>query len=98
VKVEGFPGIDDSIRAGREKRPLGRPMRRWADNIKMDLRERRWDGMDWIDLAQDRDKWRALANTVMNLRVPKNCRKFLSSCRVGGSSRRAQLRECVYGW
>jgi hypothetical protein len=41
-----------------------------VDNIKMDLREIRWDGMDWIDLAQDRDKWRHLVNIVMNLRVP----------------------------
>jgi hypothetical protein len=53
-----------------EKRPLGRPRRRWVDNIKMDLRKIGWDGMDWIDLAQDRDRWRALVNTVMNLRVP----------------------------
>jgi hypothetical protein len=52
------------------KRPLGRPRRRWVDNIKMDLRETGCDGMDWIDLAQDRDQWRALVNTVMNLRVP----------------------------
>jgi hypothetical protein len=52
------------------KRPLGRPRRRWVDNIKMDLRETGWDGMDWIDLAQDRDQWRALVNTVINLRVP----------------------------
>jgi hypothetical protein len=52
------------------KRPLGRPRRRWVDNIKMDLREIRWDGIDWIDLAQDRDQWRALVNAVMNLRVP----------------------------
>jgi hypothetical protein len=52
------------------KRPLGRPRRKWVDNIKMDLREIGWDGMDWIDLAQDRDQWRALVNTVMNLRVP----------------------------
>jgi hypothetical protein len=49
------------------KRPLGR---RWVNNIKMDLREIGWDGMDWIDLAQNRDQWRALVNTVMNLRVP----------------------------
>jgi hypothetical protein len=53
-----------------EKRPLGRPRRRWVDNIKMDLREIAWDGMDWIDVAQDRDQRRALVNTVMNLRVP----------------------------
>jgi hypothetical protein len=51
------------------KRPLGRPTCRWVDNIKMDLRETGWDGMDWIDLAQDRDQWRALVNTVMNLRI-----------------------------
>jgi hypothetical protein len=52
------------------KRPLGRPRRRWVDNIKMDFREIGWDGRDWIELAQDRDQWRALENTVMNLRVP----------------------------
>jgi hypothetical protein len=52
------------------KRPLGRPRRRWVDNINIDLREIGWDGMDWIDLAQDRDQWRALVNMVMNLRVP----------------------------
>jgi hypothetical protein len=48
------------------KRPLRRPRHRWVDNIKMDLIEIGWDGMDWIDLAQDRDQWRALVNTVMN--------------------------------
>jgi hypothetical protein len=52
------------------KRPLGRPRRRWVDNIKIDLREIVWDGVDWIDLAQDRDQWRALVNTVMNLQLP----------------------------
>ena len=52
------------------KRPLGRPRRRWEDNIKMDLEEVGCGGMDWIDLAQDRDRWRALVNVVMNLRVP----------------------------
>jgi hypothetical protein len=52
------------------KRPLGRLIRRWVDNIKMDLREIGWDAMDCIFLAQDRDQWRALVNTVMNLRVP----------------------------
>jgi hypothetical protein len=51
-------------------RPLGRPRHRWEDNIKMDLRDVGWDGMDWINLVQDRDKWRALVNAVMNLRVP----------------------------
>jgi hypothetical protein len=51
------------------ERPLGRPRRRWVDNIQIDLREIGWDGMDWIKLAQDRDQWRALVNTVMNLLV-----------------------------
>jgi hypothetical protein len=52
------------------KRPLGRPRCKWVDNIKMDLREIGWDGMDWIDLAQNRDQWRALVNAVMNFRFP----------------------------
>jgi hypothetical protein len=52
------------------RRPLERPRRRWEDNIKMFLREVGWEGADWIDLAQDRDRWRALVYTVMNLRVP----------------------------
>jgi hypothetical protein len=52
------------------KRPLGIPRRRWVDNIKMDLREIGWDGMEWIDLAQDRDQWTAPVNTVLKLRVP----------------------------
>jgi hypothetical protein len=49
------------------KRPLGRPRRRWVDNNKMDLRVIRWDGMDWIDLAQDRNQWRALVKTVTDI-------------------------------
>jgi hypothetical protein len=52
------------------KRPLGRPRHRWVDNIKMDLRETGWGGMDLIGLAQDRDQWRALVSTEINLRVP----------------------------
>jgi hypothetical protein len=52
------------------KRPLGRPRRRWEDNIKIDLRETGFGDVDWIHLAQDRDRWRALVNTIMNLRVP----------------------------
>jgi hypothetical protein len=52
------------------KRPLGRSRCRWVDNIKMDLIETGWNGMDWIDMAQDRGQWRALVNTVLNLWVP----------------------------
>jgi len=52
------------------KRPLGRSRRRWEDNIKTDLQEVGGGGIDWIELAQDRDRWRALVNAVMNLRVP----------------------------
>jgi len=53
-----------------EKRPLGRPRRRWEDNIKMDFQEEGVDRGDWMELAQDRDRWRALVSTVMNLWVP----------------------------
>ena len=52
------------------KRPLGRPRRRWEDNIKMELQNVEWGGMDWIELVQEMDRWRALVNAVMNLRVP----------------------------
>jgi hypothetical protein len=52
------------------KRPLGRPKRRWVDNIRMDLGEVGWGDVDWISLAQERDKWRALVNSVLNLWVP----------------------------
>jgi hypothetical protein len=52
------------------EKPLRRPRRRWVDNIIMDLKEIGWDGMDWIDMAQDVYEWRDFANTVMNLRVP----------------------------
>jgi hypothetical protein len=57
------------------KGPLRKPRRRWVDNNEMDLRELGWDGMgwcalDWVDMAQDRDQWRVLVNTVLNLRVP----------------------------
>jgi hypothetical protein len=52
------------------RRSLGRPRLRWEDNIKIDLQNVGWGGMDWIVMAQDRDRWRALVNAVMNLRVP----------------------------
>jgi hypothetical protein len=59
----------------------------------MDLREIGWHGMDWIDLAQDRNQWRALVNAVMNLRVPYYAGKFLSCCTIHGFYRRVQLHE-----
>jgi hypothetical protein len=64
-----------------------------VDNIKIDLREIGWDGMDWIDQAQDRDRWRALVNTVMNSGSIKCWDYFLSGCAIGSFSRRAQLHE-----
>jgi hypothetical protein len=60
------------------KRPLGRPWCRWEGNIKLDLQELKWRGMDWICLAQDRERWRALMNALKNLRVPQNAGKFLA--------------------
>ena len=62
------------------KRPLGRPRRRWEDNIKMDFQEMGGGGGDWMKLAQDRDRWRALVNAVMNFRVRLNAGNFLTSC------------------
>jgi len=61
------------------KRPLGKPRRRWEDNIKMDLQEVRCGSMEWIELAHDRDRWRALVNAVMNRGVPYNVGNFLTS-------------------
>jgi hypothetical protein len=61
------------------KRPLGRPRRTWEDNIKMDLQEFGCGGVDWIELAQDRDGWRELVNALMNLRVPQNAGNFVTS-------------------
>jgi len=69
-----YGGVEKCIQCfggeNKGKRPLGRPRRRWEDNIKMDLHELGCRGMDWIELAQERDRWRALVNAVMNLRVP----------------------------
>ena len=63
-------GNEFSVSIKYGKRPLGRPRRRWEDNIRMDLQEVRCVGMDWIELAQNRDRWRALVNAVMKLWVP----------------------------
>jgi hypothetical protein len=75
------------------KKPRGRPRHRWMDNIKMDLGEVGWDGVDWIDMAEDSDQCWAFVDMVMNLRVLLNAGKFVSGYTIGGSSRRAQLRE-----
>jgi hypothetical protein len=75
----------------RGKEQLGRPRRRWVDNIKMDLLEIGWGGVDWIGLAQDRDKWRGLVNAVMILRVPYNAGKLSSGYMIGGLSSSSQF-------
>jgi len=70
-----------SVLVGKPKgeRPLGRTRRRWQENSKFDLEEVRWGGLDYIDLAQDRDRWRAVVNTVMNFRVAQNEGDFLTN-------------------
>jgi hypothetical protein len=73
------------------KRPLGRPKCRWEDNIRKNLQEVGGGGMDWIELGQNRDRWRALVNAVMNLRVPSNARNFLTSGKPVSFSRRVLL-------
>jgi hypothetical protein len=73
------------------KRPLGRPRLRWEDNIKMDIQEVGCGCKDWIKLAQDWERWRALVNAVMNLQVPYNAGNFLTSCKPVSFSRRTFL-------
>jgi hypothetical protein len=75
------------------KRPLGRPRRRWVDNIRKDLGEVGWGDVAWIGLAQDRNRWRALVNLVLNLRVPRNAGKLWSGLASSGLSSSAQLHR-----
>jgi hypothetical protein len=75
------------------KKPLERWSCRRVDNIKMDLGEIGWGGVDWIGLAQDRDKWRALMNVVLNLQVPSDSGKLLSDCTTGGPLSGTQLHS-----
>ena len=70
------------------KKQLGRPRRRWVDNIRMDLQEVECGYMDWVGLAQDRDRWRTLVSAGMNVRVPWNAGNFLGSCKPVSFSRR----------
>jgi len=74
------------------RRPLGRPRRRWVDNIRLDLQEVGCGYMDWTGLAQDRDRWRTLVSAIMNFRVPWNAGNFLTSCKPLSCSRRTLHR------
>jgi hypothetical protein len=75
------------------KGPLGRPRRRWMDNIRMDLGEVGWGGVDWIGLAKNRYRWRILVNSVLNFRVPRNAGKLSSGLSSSGLSSSAQLHR-----
>jgi hypothetical protein len=70
--------VQNINRKSEGKRPLMRPRRKREGNIKTDLRETSWGGVDWIQLAQDRDQWQALVNTVMKLRAPEKVKNFLT--------------------
>jgi hypothetical protein len=73
------------------KRPLGRPRRRWVVNIRINLGEVGWDDEDWIGLAKDKNRWRALVNSVLNLRVPRNAGKLSGGLTSSGLWSSAQL-------
>jgi hypothetical protein len=79
-----------------ENRLLGRPRHRMEDNIKMHLQDVEWGDMDWIDLAQGRDRWRDLVNVVMNLRVLQSAENFLTSCEPGSFSGTTLLHAVNY--
>jgi hypothetical protein len=84
------------VRNPEGKGPLGRPRRRWVNNIKMDLLEIGWSDVDLICLAQDRDKWRALVNAVMNFRVLYNAGKLSSGYIIGGLSSSSQFHRVSF--
>jgi hypothetical protein len=75
------------------KRPLGRPRRKWVDNNRMDIGEVGWSDVDWLGLAKDRNRWRALVNSVLNLRVPSNAGKLSSVLTSIGFSSSVQLHR-----
>jgi hypothetical protein len=75
------------------KRPLGRPICMWVNNIKIELGEVGWGDVDWIGLAKDRNRWRAVVNAVLNLRVPQNAGKLSSGLTTGDLSSSAQLHS-----
>jgi hypothetical protein len=81
------------VRKPEGKRPLGRPRRRWVDNIRMDLVEVGWGDVDWIGLAQDMDRWRTLVNSVLNLRVSYNAGKLSSVPTTRDLSRSVHLHR-----
>jgi hypothetical protein len=81
------------VRKPEGKRPLRRPNHRWVDNIKMDLLEIGWGLVDWIGLAQDREKWRAPVNAVMNFCVPLKAGKLSSGYIIGGLSSSSQFHR-----
>jgi hypothetical protein len=84
--------VRESLAVGKQT-PLGRPRRRWVDNIRMDLGEVGWGDVDWTGQAQDRNRWRALVNSVLSLRIPYNAGKLLSSLTINGLSSSAQLHR-----
>jgi hypothetical protein len=84
------------VREPERKGLLGRPRCRWVDNIRMDLGEVGWGDVNWIGLAKDRNRWRALVNLVLNLRVPQNVRKLSSGLTSGGLFHSAQLYRVSY--
>jgi hypothetical protein len=77
------------------KRPIIRQRCRWVDNIRMELGQVGWGDVDWIGLAQDRNRWRALVNSVLNIQVPRNAGKISSGLTTGGLSSSAQLHSVL---